>query len=119
MLEENGIPSVVMGCAKDIVEHVGVPRFSSPTFRWATLRVDPTMSSRRTFTLELALRVLEHAPAPRTTVQSPLRWSESADWKLDYCNVERLAADEIRRRRAEFDAAKSQAKERRDEVAGI
>ena len=27
MLEENGIATVVMGCAKDIVEHVGVPRF--------------------------------------------------------------------------------------------
>ena len=27
MLEENGISTVVMGCAKDIVEYVGVPRF--------------------------------------------------------------------------------------------
>src|SRR5712671_1023467 len=27
MLEENAIATVVMGCAKDIVEHVGVPRF--------------------------------------------------------------------------------------------
>jgi len=26
-LEANGIPTVVMGCAKDIVERVGVPRF--------------------------------------------------------------------------------------------
>jgi hypothetical protein len=26
-LEENGIATVVMGCAKDIVEFVGVPRF--------------------------------------------------------------------------------------------
>ena len=26
LLEENGIATVVMGCAKDIVEHVGVPR---------------------------------------------------------------------------------------------
>ncbi len=27
MLEANGIATVVMGCAKDIVEHAGVPRF--------------------------------------------------------------------------------------------
>ncbi len=27
-LEANGIPTVVMGCAKDIVEHAAVPRFS-------------------------------------------------------------------------------------------
>ena len=26
-LEDNGIATIVMGCAKDIVEHVGVPRF--------------------------------------------------------------------------------------------
>jgi hypothetical protein len=119
MLEENGIPSVVMGCAKDIVEHVGVPRFLFSDFPLGNAAGRPHDVESQTFTLELALRVLEHAPAPRTTVQSPLRWSESADWKLDYCNVERLAPDEIRRRRAEFDAAKSQAKERRDEVAGI
>src|SRR5204862_6365439 len=27
MLEENGISTIVMGCSKDIVEYVGVPRF--------------------------------------------------------------------------------------------
>jgi len=26
-LEANGISTVIMGCAKDIVEHCGVPRF--------------------------------------------------------------------------------------------
>ena len=61
-------------------------------------------------TLDLALRVLEHAPAARTTVQSPLMWSDNPDWKLDYCNIERLSAEEIRARRAEFDKAKDVAK---------
>ena len=61
-------------------------------------------------TLELALRLLEAAPAPRTTVQSPLRWSDDPDWKLDYCNIDRLSPEEIARRRAEFDEAKRQAK---------
>ena len=42
---------------------------------------------------------LEAAPAPRTTVQSPLRWSDDPDWKLDYCNIDRLAPEEIARRR--------------------
>jgi hypothetical protein len=26
-LEADGLPTVIMGCAKDIVEHCGVPRF--------------------------------------------------------------------------------------------
>ena len=47
-------------------------------------------------------------------MQSPLRWSDDADWKLDYSNVDRLSAEEIGRRRAEFDAAKRQAREVRD-----
>jgi hypothetical protein len=40
-------------------------------------------------------------------VQSPVRWSEDADWKLDYCNIERMTPEEIRAARAEFDAVKA------------
>jgi predicted nucleic acid-binding protein len=49
-------------------------------------------------------------------VQSPLTWSASHDWKLDYCNIERLAPEEIVRRRVEFDKGKTQAKSVREEV---
>ena len=50
------------------------------------------------------------------TVQSPLKWSANPDWKLDYCNVERLTPEEIARSRAEFDKAKAQAKSVREEA---
>ena len=50
-------------------------------------------------------------------MQSPLRWSTSADWKLDYNNVQRLSPEELQRRRAAFDAGKAQAKQLRDESA--
>ena len=43
-------------------------------------------------------------------MQSPLKWSDNPDWKLDYCNIERLSAEEIGARRAEFDKAKDVAK---------
>src|SRR5205085_11346377 len=92
-----------MGCAKDIVEHVGVPRFLFSDFPLGNPAGRPHDSDSQTFTLELALRVLETAPAPRTTVQSPLRWSADAGWKLDFYNIERLSPEEIARRRAEFD----------------
>ena len=108
-LEERNIATVVMGCAKDIVEHVGVPRLVFSDFPLGNAAGRPADRMSQAFTLELALRVLEAAPAPRTTVQSPLRWSESADWKLDYCNIERLTADELTRRRADFDRAKAEA----------
>ena len=61
-------------------------------------------------TLELALRTLETAPGPRTTVQSPIRWSDDADWKLDYNNLARMSPEEVARRRAEFDKGKEVAK---------
>jgi len=109
VLERSGIASVVMGCAKDIVEHVGVPRLLFSDFPLGNAAGRPGDRASQAFTLELALRTLEAAPGPRTTVQSPLRWSESPDWKLDYCNIERLAPEEIRRRRADFDEAKAQA----------
>jgi hypothetical protein len=109
-LEQAGIATVVMGCAKDIVEHVGVPRFVFSDFPLGNAAGRPNDRASQADTLALALSVLEAAPAPRTSVQSPLRWSADPGWKLDYCNVERLTPEEITRRRAAFDAAKAQAR---------
>ena len=65
------------------------------------------MRTSQAFTLELALKVLETAPAARTTVQSPLAWSASPDWKLDFQNIAQLSPEEIARRRADFDKQKA------------
>ena len=116
-LEANGIPTVVMGCAKDIVEHCGVPRFLFSDFLLGNSAGRPKDRESQDFTLELALRVLEAAPAARTTVQSPLRWSEDADWKLDYCNVERIPPEELARLREEFNRQKEIARHVREKAA--
>lgn len=109
-LEANGIPTIVLGCAKDIVEHCGVPRFLFSDFPLGNGAGRPGDAASQAFTLELALRVLEAAPAARTTVQSPLRWSGDARWKLDYGSTRGLSPEELRRRRDEFDAQKRNAK---------
>ena len=116
-LEANGIPTVIIGCAKDIVEHVGVPRFLFSDFPLGNPAGRPHDPESQAFTLDLALRVLETAPAPRTAVQSPLRWSEDPAWKLDYSNIARLSPEEVARRRAEFDRQKAIAKTIRDKPA--
>jgi D-proline reductase (dithiol) PrdB len=116
LLEENGISTVVMGCAKDIVEYVGVPRFLFSDFPLGNAAGRPKDPGSQALTLELALSVLEAAPAPRTTVQSPLTWSDSPNWKLDYCNIERLTPEEMTRRRTEFDKGKTQARSVREEA---
>ena len=110
VLENAGIATVIMGCARDIVEHVGVPRLLFSDFPLGNSAGRPHDRESQTVTLELALRLLETATAARSTLQSPLRWSDSDDWKLDYANIERLAPEEIERRRAEFDRGKQDAK---------
>ncbi len=116
-LEANGISTVVMGCAKDIVEHAAVPRFLFSDFPLGNSAGKPHDPDSQAFTLELALSVLETAPAAQTTVQSPLRWSADAAWKRDYNNVASLSADELARRRREFDAQKEIARGLRESAA--
>jgi hypothetical protein len=112
--ESNGIPTVIMGCAKDIVEHCGVPRFLWSDFPLGNSAGRPFDVASQTQTLELALRVLESAPAARTTVQSPLRWSEDVSWKRDYNDLTTLTPETIAQRRKEFDVVKTIAKAKRE-----
>jgi hypothetical protein len=113
-LEANGIPTVIMGCAKDIVEHCGVPRFLWTDFPLGNSAGRPFDVESQAQTLELALRVLESAPAARTTVQSPLRWSVDAAWKRDYLDLTKLTPEKIAERRKEFAEVKAVAKSKRD-----
>ena len=107
-LESNGIATVLMGCAKDIPEHCGVPRFLFSDFPLGNAAGKPHDSASQSQTLDLALALLESAPGPRTTVQSPQRWSEDHDWKWDYSNPERTSPEELSRLRAEADEAKAE-----------
>jgi hypothetical protein len=113
-LESANIATIIMGCAKDIVEYVGVPRFLFSDFPLGNSSGRPNDIQSQELTLELALKALESASAARTTVQSPLRWSDMPDWKRDYCNSERLSPEEIAQRRAEFRANRDVAKQVRD-----
>src|SRR5882672_9716452 len=90
-----------MGCAKDIVEYCGVPRFLFSDFPLGNSAGRPNDVESQTATLELAFRVLETAPAARTTVQSPLRWRDDASWKLDFSDLSKLTPEEIAERRQE------------------
>ena len=80
-LEANGIPTVMFGTAKDIVEHCGVARFvfvDFPLGNSCGRSFDPEHQHE---VIELGLRLLETAVAPRTTVQAPAIWSDDDSWK--------------------------------------
>lgn len=62
-LESHGISTVLMACAKDIAEHVGTPRVLFSDFPLGNAAGKPHDKASQAATLELALRVLESAPA--------------------------------------------------------
>jgi len=109
-LEAVGIASVIMGCAKDIVEYVGVPRFLFNNFPLGNSAGLPDDPDSQLAIAEMALDLLMSAKEPRTTRQSSFAWSGKANWQLDYSNARILSAEEIEKRRAEFDRGKRQAK---------
>jgi len=111
-LEQAGIVSVVMGCAKDIVEHVGVPRFVFNDFPLGNAAGIPHNKQSQTDILQLALATAENATDARTTVQSPYQWNGKPDWKEDYANADKLSAQEISKRKKIFQDDKAIAKRR-------
>ena len=90
------------------------PRFLFSDFPLGNAAGKPNDVNSQAFTMELALKVLESAVGPRTTVQSPLRWNEDGKWKLEFSNIDQMSDEEIARRKAEFDRNKQIAKERRE-----
>ena len=109
-LEAHGIATVIMGCAKDIVEHAGAPRFLFSDFPLGNSAGRPHDRSSQQAALALALNLLETAPAAMTTVKSPQIWAASAAWKNDYLDLSAIPPDELDRRRAEFDHQKDRAR---------
>ena len=101
-LEENGIPTVIMGCARDIVEHAGVPRFLYSEFPLGNSAGKPDDADSQRTTLQLALDLFDTATKPRTTVRSPERWADDEMWQNDFMNIDALRAEQIAALKANF-----------------
>lgn len=105
-LEANGIPTVVMGCARDIVEHAGVARFLFSDFPLGNSAGKPGDVESQRGLVAMALELLDTASAPRTTVQSPYLWAEDPSWKEDFYRLD-LTREQIAKAREEFDGQKA------------
>ena len=110
-LEANGIPTVIVGSALDIVEHCGVPRFLFTDFPLGNPCGVPWDAAMQERIAEMALALLETAQAPRTTVHAPFEWPNGHAWRASYSRVddanrEALAAlgEERRRKQAALKA---------------
>ena len=80
-LEENGIPTVVIGTARDIVEHCGVARFLFVDFPLGSPCGEPGAVGQQREVFQMALDLLADATAPRTTREAGYSWSGGDDWK--------------------------------------
>jgi len=96
-LEANGIATVVVGSARDIVEECGVARFLFSDFPLGNPFGRPWELEMQRASVGFALDLLESATLPRTTVQSPFVWSEDASWKDRYARVDPEKAAELRK----------------------
>ena len=101
-LEANGIPTVVTGCAKDIVEYCGVPRFVFGDFPLGNSAGKPFDQGSQTQVLALGLELLVSASIPGQTLINPDHWAGTDAWKSDYCNIEDLDPEECARLKLEF-----------------
>jgi len=101
-LEANGVATVIMGCALDIVEHAGVPRYYWSDFPLGNSAGKPGDVESQRQTLAGALALFESAEFPRTTMASPQVWPSDPDWKLSFMNVDRLPPERIEQLKAEF-----------------
>jgi D-proline reductase (dithiol) PrdB len=80
-LEAHGIPTVVFGCARDIVEHCGVPRFVFSDFPLGNPTGRPYDIDMQRGVLSLGLDLLVSGMTPGTTVVTPYEWSADHSWK--------------------------------------
>ena len=96
-LEANGIPTVVVGSARDIVEECGVARFLFSDLPLGNPCGHPWNTDEHRRIVGMALDLLESAVAPRTTVQTPFRWSDDDGWKQAFARVDAERLEQIRR----------------------
>ena len=118
-LEANGLPTVIVGSARDIVTHCGVPRFLFTDFPLGNPAGPPGAADTQRAIVAQALRLLETAPGPRTTETARFAWPDDPAWRgrygrIDPAEIARLRAageerrrrqDEAKRRQAEADGA--------------
>jgi D-proline reductase (dithiol) PrdB len=110
-LEAAGIPTVIIGSARDIVEECGVPRFLFVDFPLGNPCGKPWDVEMQRKITSGALELLERAWLPRTTVQRPETWAKGeadARWRERFMwvgddNREALARAGETRREARAD----------------
>ena len=86
-LEHSGIPTIVVGSALDIIEHVGVPRYLHTDFPLGNPLGTPFDREMQRQHVDMALDLLNEACQANTVNRSPFSWQGDAGWRDDYSRV--------------------------------
>ena len=86
-LEHSAIPTIVVGSALDIIEHVGVPRYLHTDFPLGNPLGTPFDREMQRQHVDMALDLLNEAYQANTVSRSPFSWQGDAGWRDDYSRV--------------------------------
>ncbi len=114
VLEENGIPTIIIGSARDIVEKCAVPRFLFTNFPLGNPIGRPYDSQMQEEVVRSGLTLLENAVRPQTTAETSHMWGEDQSWREKYMQVDpsdreklRSMGEQRRRNRSAFKSRQS------------
>jgi hypothetical protein len=109
-LEENKVPTIIVGSARDVVEECGVARFLFTDFPLGNPCGKPWDKEMQRAIMDMAVDLLQFAWQPRTTVQAPFIWSEDETWRTVFMNVSEERREEYKRAGEARRAAQAKAK---------
>ncbi len=98
LLEANGIPTVIIGSALDVVEHCGVARYLHTDFPLGNPCGAPGDALSQISIVRRGLKLLGEAEGPNTTWRSSLGWRGGDDWRDEYARVDDSNREALRLR---------------------
>ena len=110
-LEHDGLPTVILGSALDVVEHCGVPRFAFTDFPLGNPCGRPFDHAMQREIVGGALALFESARQPRTTEHMPHGWAEDHSWRESYMALAEADLAELRRKGEERRAERKRRRE--------
>lgn len=96
ILEANGIATVIVGSAMDIVERCGVPRYLHSDLPLGNPCGVPYDREMQKVIIRQAFMLLEEATEPKTIERSSAVWPGANDWRDGYSKVDDSNREELR-----------------------
>ena len=87
LLEENGVATVVLGSAQDILTYCGAPRFVFTDFPLGNPCGKPNDKASQTEIFSAGLRLLSQASKGGDSMPSNQTWQSDFDWKKNFMYV--------------------------------